>query len=65
MPHKYRKKPACTIHKPSGQTRVLLGGKSDYLGDYGSQVSDEKYEDLIAEWLAVNDDEGGGDSLNG
>ncbi|MBD3672747.1 MAG: site-specific integrase [Planctomycetaceae bacterium] len=56
MPRKSRKKPAYSHHKPSGQARVRFGGKSYYLGEYGSSESYERYEDLIAKWLALNDD---------
>ena len=49
--------PAYTHHKPSGQARVRLpdgkgGRRTYYLGPYGSPESRQRYERLIAEWLA-------------
>ena len=38
----------------SGQARVILGGKAFYLGRYGSKASRQRYDALIAEWLASN-----------
>ena len=45
-----RKKPAYTLHKPTGQARVRVDGKDHYLGQHGSTESLERYDDLIAEW---------------
>ena len=36
----------------SGQARVVIDGRTHYLGTYGSPESREKYERLIHEWLA-------------
>jgi integrase len=38
----------------SGQARVILSGKAFYLGRYGSKASRQRYDALIAEWLAGN-----------
>ncbi|MEO1584817.1 MAG: site-specific integrase [Planctomycetota bacterium] len=40
-------------HKPTGQARVVLGGRHIYLGPYESPESREKYDRLIAEYLAA------------
>jgi hypothetical protein len=45
------RKPRYTLHKPSGQARVRFGGKSHYLGKFGSPESYERYEALIREWF--------------
>lgn len=36
----------------SGQARVILNGKTFYLGKYGSKASKQRYDALIAEWLS-------------
>jgi integrase len=41
--------PSYTLHKPTGQARVILGGRHLYLGPFGSPASREKYAQLIAE----------------
>jgi integrase len=41
-------------HVASGQARVTLDGHTHYLGKYGTSESREKYDCLIAEWLATN-----------
>jgi integrase len=43
---KYRK------HKQSGQAIVTLNGRDHLLGPHGTRVSKQKYDRLIAEWLA-------------
>ena len=43
------------LHTPTGQARVLIDGKTHYLGGYGSPESREQYDDLIAEWLSRQD----------
>lgn len=40
-------------HKAAGQARVVLGGHHVYLGPYESPASREKYDRLIAEYLAA------------
>ncbi len=47
--------PTYTLHKPSGQARVILDGKHRYLGPYGSEESRQAYARLIAEHLVHGD----------
>ena len=54
MPKK--RKPSYSLHKPTGQARVRIDGRSYYLGKYGTPESRERYEGLIAEWFARNGD---------
>ena len=42
---KYRK------HRASGQAIVTLSARDHYLGPYGTKVSKDLYDRLIAEWL--------------
>lgn len=51
-----RRRPAYTLHRPTGQARVRVDGRDHYLGPHGSQGSRDRYDDLVAEWLARNDD---------
>jgi integrase len=39
-------------HKPSGKAVVRIGGKTIYLGTYGTQKSRDRYDAAVAEWLA-------------
>ncbi len=48
MPQKKRV-PRYTLHKTTGQARVILNGKHVYLGLYGSPESKERYAAAIAE----------------
>jgi integrase len=41
--------PSYKLHKPSGQARVLVSGKSIYLGKFNSPESHKRYALLIAE----------------
>ena len=41
--------PNYLLHKISGQARVIINGKTYYLGKYGTDSSREKYHRLIAE----------------
>ena len=36
-----------SLHKPSGQARVIIDGKHHYLGKFGSAESRNKYAKLI------------------
>ena len=47
-----RKLPSYRLHKASGQAVVTLTGVDFYLGRHGTKASRQKYEALIAEWLA-------------
>jgi integrase len=55
--------PTYRLHKASGQAVTTIAGVDHYLGKFGSLASKEKYDRLIAEWLAggrtlvVGDDE--------
>ena len=53
MPKKLSR-PAYTRHS-SGQARVRISGQAHYLGPYGSPESRQKYDELVAEWLARQD----------
>ena len=43
--------PSYRLHKPSGLAVVRLNGRDFYLGRHGSPESQNKYEQLVAEWL--------------
>ena len=47
-----RRIPSYRLHKPSGQAIVRLNGRMSYLGKHGTDASRQKYDRLIAEWLA-------------
>lgn len=49
---KTQKVPCCGLHKPSGQARVYINGKSHYLGKYGSEESRIRYGELVAKLLS-------------
>ncbi|MBM4004458.1 MAG: hypothetical protein FJ295_14455 [Planctomycetes bacterium] len=51
-----KRKPAYLLHKPSGQARVRIDGKDVYLGKFGSKESKDRYDDLVAEWIAKSGD---------
>ena len=51
-----RRQPAYSVHKPSGQARVIIDRKHIYLGPHGSPQSYDRYQDLIAEWRIRNCD---------
>ncbi len=48
--------PVYGLHKARGQARVILDGRHIYLGRYGSPESHDKYDRLIAEYLAAGRD---------
>src|SRR6056297_2790454 len=52
MPRLNRGVPKYGHHKPSGQAVVKFADKAHYLGAYDSPESREKYDRLIAEYLA-------------
>jgi integrase len=52
MPQKRPRIPSYRLHKPSGQARTIIDGRHFYLGKYQSPESIEKYDRLVAEWLA-------------
>ena len=45
--------PSYGLHKASGQARVTIGGRTIYLGKYGSPESHEQYAREIARIAAV------------
>jgi len=53
MPRSTRRIPSDRLHKPSSQARVIIDGEHIYLGRFGTPESREKYDQLIAEWLAA------------
>ena len=44
--------PSYRLHKPTDQAIVVLGGKTFYLGRYGSVESRDEYNRIITAWLA-------------
>ena len=52
MPSLKTAHPKYRLHKASGQAVVTLNGRDHYLGPHGSSESREKYDALIAQWLA-------------
>lgn len=46
--------PKYGLHKPTGQARVVLNGRTHYLGKHGTEESHQKYEQLISSWIAGN-----------
>lgn len=57
--------PKYGFHKATGQARVVLNGQSHYLGEYGSEDSRKKYEQIISSWIASSQslpEESGGPS---
>lgn len=42
--------PGYLLHAPTGQARVVIGGRTHYLGAYDSPASWEAYHALLAEW---------------
>lgn len=46
-----KRPPKYTHHKPTGQARVRINGKSHYLGLFDSPESHKRYDALIAKWL--------------
>jgi hypothetical protein len=47
-----RRTPGLLLHKPTGQARVILNGKTIYLGLFGSPEAHERYAKLIRKWEA-------------
>lgn len=45
--------PKYGLHKPTGQARVVVGGRHVYLGRYGSPESRREYARLVAEHAAI------------
>lgn len=53
MPNRPQKVPSYRLHKPTKQAVVRLDGRDVYLGQHGSDASQEKYRRVVAEWLAT------------
>ena len=51
-----KRKPSYLLHQRSGQARVRIDGKDHYLGPYESPESRERYDALIAQWMARSGD---------
>jgi integrase len=51
MPRRKEIPPYC-LHKPSGQARVIIGGRHVYLGPYDSPESKAKYQEVVRKHLA-------------
>lgn len=47
---KAKSEPTYQHHKGSGQARTIIDGKTFYLGPYNSPQSQQKFDDLKAEW---------------
>lgn len=52
IPKLTRRVPKYSLHKTSGQALIKLGGKTFYLGKYGTKTSRCKYEKLVGQWIA-------------
>lgn len=44
--------PSYRLHRARGQAIVTLSGRMFYLGPYGSPESHERYNEVVAQWLA-------------
>ena len=55
MARKERTRPRYSLHKATGQARVVINGKDHYLGKYDSRESHERYEELITEWILAHE----------
>lgn len=53
MPKLTKKVPSYRRHKATGQAVVTLSGRDHYLGRFDSKESRQKYDSLIAEYLAA------------
>jgi len=45
--------PSLRFHKASGQGYVVLSGKAVYLGKHGEESTQQKYHQVISEWLTA------------
>jgi hypothetical protein len=52
MSHRTPRIPKYRLHKPTGQGVVRINDHDHYLGAYDSPKSRQRYDRLIAEWLA-------------
>ena len=47
--------PKYQLHKATGQARVRIKGRDIYLGKYLSPESEQRYRQVIADWLKNQD----------
>lgn len=47
--------PNYLLHAPTGQARVIMNGKTIYLGKFGSPESHAKYQQMLAHVMAIGD----------
>ena len=47
--------PKYQLHKATGQARVRIKGRDIYLGKYRSPESEQRYRQVIADWLKNQD----------
>lgn len=52
MPTFSKRSPSYRLHRPSGQAAVTLDGRDYYLGKYNTPSSRQRYDAVLAEWLA-------------
>ena len=50
-----KKVPGYLNHKSRNLAKVVIDGRTIYLGEYGSSESHEVYQRVIAEWLAAKE----------
>jgi len=48
MPSKARRIPKYQLHKGTGHARVRINGQDHWLGQYGTQESHDRYDEVIA-----------------
>ena len=41
--------PSYRLHKATGQARVTINGKTHYLGKYGTEESEQRYKQALAD----------------
>lgn len=46
-----KRPPKYSLHKPTGQARVRINGRTHYLGKFDSPESHKRYDSLISKWL--------------
>jgi len=46
-----KQQPKYALHKATGQARVRINGKSIYLGEYGSEESRRRYDEIVTEHM--------------
>jgi hypothetical protein len=46
-----KQQPKYALHKATGQARVRIDGKSIYLGEYGSEESRRRYDEVVTDYM--------------